>query len=85
MLLGVPVVTSDVGGVKNLIKHDEEGFIYQHDASYMLAYYIMRIFSDDDLAERFSERARAHAHLTHCKSKNTETIIQIYKNIAGVN
>ena len=85
MILGVPVVSSDVGGVRNMIKHDEEGFIYQHDAPYMLAYYVMRIFLDDDLAERFSEKARAHAFLTHCKESNAETLIQIYHQIAGTN
>lgn len=85
MILGVPVVSSDVGGVRNLIKHDEEGFIYQHDAPYMLAYYIMRIFSDDNLATKFSERARVHASLTHCKEKNSETLTQIYQQIAGMN
>ena len=85
MILGVPVVSSDVGGVKNMIKHDEEGFVYQHDAPYMLAYYIMRIFSDDNLATKFSERARVHASLTHCKEKNSETLTQIYQQIAGMN
>ena len=40
MLLGVPCVSSDVGGVKNLVKHEEEGYVYQTDAPYMLAYYV---------------------------------------------
>ena len=42
MLLGVPCVSSDVGGVKNLMKHEEEGYVYQTDAPYMLAYYIKK-------------------------------------------
>ena len=85
MLLGVPVVASDVGGVKDMMKHNEEGFIYQHDAPYMLAYYVMRIFADDDLAERFSIRANSHASLTHCKSDNANTMTQIYRKITKVN
>lgn len=32
MLLGMPCVSSDVGGVKNLMKHEEEGYVYQADA-----------------------------------------------------
>jgi glycosyltransferase involved in cell wall biosynthesis len=36
MILGVPCVSSDVGGVSDMIKHREEGFVYQTDAPYML-------------------------------------------------
>ena len=31
MLLGVPTVSSDVGGVKNMLTHGKEGFIYPAD------------------------------------------------------
>ena len=42
MLLGIPCISSDVGGVKNLLKHEEEGYVYQTDAPYMLAYYVKK-------------------------------------------
>ena len=45
MMLGVPCVSSLVGGVGNMLIDGAEGFTYQHDAPYMLAYYVMEIFS----------------------------------------
>lgn len=38
MMLGVPCVSSLVGGVGNMLIDGAEGFTYQHDAPYMLAY-----------------------------------------------
>lgn len=55
MLLGIPIVASDVGGVSSLIRHDENGFLYPADAPYMLSHYIDRIFEDEKLAIKVSE------------------------------
>lgn len=82
MLLGVPVVASDVGGVKNLLVHEQEGFVYQSDAPYMLAYYISKIFDDDELAEKFSINGRKHAKQLYDKEKNLQQIMDIYKKIS---
>lgn len=82
MLLGVPVITSDVGGVKNMFTHNTDGFIYQHDAPYMLSYYIDEIFQKPELVNRFSKSSREHAKITHDKSINCNTLLKIYKEIA---
>lgn len=81
MLLGVPCVASDVGGVTDLLKHKEEGFVYQTDAPYMLAHYVCEIFSSDDLALEFSKKAREHAIKTHNKEENTKRMMEIYREI----
>lgn len=81
MILGVPVVAADVGGVKNLMVHEEEGYIYQSDASYMLAYYISKIFENDNLAENISKKGQAHAKQIHDKEKNLKTLLEIYSQI----
>lgn len=81
MLLGVPVVSSDVGGVKNLLTHGKEGFLYQHDAPYMLAHYVCEIFANDELALKFSNNARERAKITHNKEANVKTLIDIYNQI----
>lgn len=58
LLVGTPVVSSDVGGVKDFIKHGENGFIYPVDEPYMIPYYIGKLFDDYELAERFSTVGR---------------------------
>ena len=82
MLLGVPTISSDVGGVKNMLKHNEEGFIYPFDETYMLAHYIMKIFEDNKLAKTISKNAQKHALDTHNKDKNFETLMKIYEDIS---
>jgi len=81
MLLGVPVVASDVGGVKNMLTHGEEGYVYQADAPYMLAYYVCRIFEDDKIALKFSRNARKHAQKTHDRKENLANLLMIYREI----
>jgi glycosyltransferase involved in cell wall biosynthesis len=81
MLLGVPCVTSDVGGVKDLICHNKEGYVYQADAPYMLAYYVKKIFADSGKSKRFGEAARAHALRTHDRKINSARLLQIYSQL----
>ena len=81
MLLGVPCVSSDVGGVKTMLVHEQEGLLYQADAPYMLAHSIHRIFNDRSLAEKFSQNARAHASVTHDQEKNLRAVLDAYHTI----
>jgi len=83
MILGVPCVASDVGGVTDLLQHKEEGFVYQTDAPYMLAYYVCEIFASDEIAMQFSKKAREHAIKTHNKEENTKRMMEIYREITG--
>lgn len=82
-ILGVPSVASYVGGVTDRIDHGVDGFHYQHDAPYMLAYYIREIFSDDKLAFRLSENAKKNAAIVNDPATNSARIIEIYETIAN--
>lgn len=81
MMLGTPAVVSDVGGVKNMMNHDEEGFVYQHDAPYMIAYYTAKFFEMGEEAEQFSARARQHASRIFDIQKNIDDLVSIYEAI----
>ena len=82
MLLGTPTVVSDVGGVKNMINHEEEGFVYQHDASYMIAYYVEKFFEMGEDAKTITDRARAHAEQIFDVEKNISDLVAIYEQIS---
>lgn len=84
MLLGVPTVASDVGGTSSMLIHGEEGFLYQHNEPYLLAYYIKKIFEDTVLAEKFSKKGRKRAAITHERSKNRDIVLNIYKMIQSL-
>ena len=85
MILGTPVVSSDVGGVKNMLTHNEEGFLYQHDAPYMLAFYAMELFENKEKCFEFSKNAKQHAKTTHDANQNLSALIDIYRSIAQKN
>ncbi|MDF2946613.1 MAG: glycosyl transferase family 1 [Bacillales bacterium] len=81
MILGVPCVASNVGGVPDMLRDKEEGFLYQADAPYMLAHYVCEIFENEDLALKFSKSSRDHALLTHSSEDNTKKLLEIYNEI----
>lgn len=81
MLLGVPSITSYVGGVGDMIEHKKEGFVYQSDAPYMLAYYICEIFENNEKATIFSKNAKERARITHNRKNNVNQMTRIYNDI----
>lgn len=81
MLLGVPTVASDVGGIKNLLVHDEEGFIYPADEPYMLAHYVSELFENQELVQKFSENSKKHARELYDAEKNMSDLFAIYNKI----
>ena len=81
MLLGVPVVASDVGGVRDLIRDNSEGLVYSVDAPYMLAHHVMNIFSDQEYALEISKGEIKRAESLHNPELNYRQLISIYENI----
>lgn len=82
MILGVPTISSDVGGVKNIFTHGLDGYTYQYDAPYMLTHYICKLFESEQLCNDFSQNARRHALELHDRGKNISEILNIYNKIA---
>ena len=81
MVLGVPCIASDVGGVTDLMIHKREGYVYQSTAPYMLAHYIMKVFEDGGKAEMLGELAREHAIKVHSPQANLAALIEIYDDM----
>lgn len=81
MLMGVPVVSSEVGGVPSLFEGEKEGLFYPVEDRSKLAQQIIRIFENDDLAERLSAAAKQRAAVTHHPETNYERLLEIYHEI----
>ena len=81
MLLGVPVVSADVGGVHNLLTDKKDGLLYPKDKPKRLKDAILQIFEVDKLAMYFSANARADAMITHNPDTNYNRLMEIYYEI----
>lgn len=81
MLLGVPIVSSFVGGCTSLVEHGVNGLLYQADAPYMLAYYICKIFDDKDFASSISRKEAGRASVLYEKETIAYNILQAYKKM----
>lgn len=81
MLLGVPVISANVGGVHNLLTDGKDGILYPKNKPECLKDAILQIFDDDKLAMYFSANARAHALRTHDPETNYNRLLEIYHEI----
>lgn len=81
-MLGVPCVASYVGGALNRIEHGVDGYQYPCAEPEILAYYICKIFEDNDKASAFGQRAREKTLALCDPEKVTENVMQVYHGLA---
>jgi len=58
MAAGIPVVASDVGGISNLIEHDETGLLVKPKDTQGLAKAVLLLLEDKKMAKDISTNAR---------------------------
>lgn len=81
MILGMPCVASCVGGVQDMVVDKKDGFLYPFDEYYMLAHYICKIFSNQDLAVTMGKNARESAHKRFKPETVVRTTLDVYRHI----
>ena len=70
MAAGVPVVASDVGGLREIILHEKTGLLVQPHDVLALESSISRLLSDEDLSKSLTEAGRARV-ADHFSIENT--------------
>lgn len=81
MMVGVPCITSAVGGIPEYVHHGENGLLYRFEEYEMLAKLIRDVFEDDDLAKRLSKNAREDMLKLHKGQALYQKITAIYEEI----
>ena len=84
MCIGTPVVASYVGGLSTMISHGESGFLYPLTESYMMEYYVEKIFENDSLAEEISNQEREFSKTFNNKKENLKQMIKIYQSLLDI-
>ncbi len=82
-MVGVPVVSSYVGGIGTLIEHGISGYCYPLNESYMMRYYVSIFFNDFDFAAKISKNEQERAQRSNNKNEVIERMIQIYRDCAN--
>ncbi len=62
MALGVPVLTTPVSGIPELIRDGDTGFLVEPDSPHALADRIREVLADDEARSAVAERGRAAVH-----------------------
>lgn len=82
MMLGVPAIASDVGGVTDFATHKVDSYIYPSSATYLLAHYIDKVFSDKEKAEVIGHAGKNRAEQEYNRDINIKRFEAIMKKIA---
>ena len=89
MLLGVPCVASDVGGVADILKNETEGWLYENNDPALLAEALREVLGDlEGGGVKCLERtagAKISARKKHDGKTNAERLFEIYRIIGGKN
>ena len=80
-LIGVPCVSSYVGGIPSMVKDKRSVLLYRCEEWEMMKEYISNIFDNDDIANNLSINGKEEASNRHNPKVNVETLINIYKKI----
>lgn len=78
MLMGVPVVAANVGGLPSLIQNQHDGMLYSDNDQYILVSTIIELCADKAKLREISTNAKKNAEARHDSNKILHDIIDIY-------
>lgn len=81
MILGVPNITTYVGGIPSLIEPEKSSLVYQADAPYALAATIIKLFESDNLAIQMSNESARIARSRHNRVNITKKMNEVYSEV----
>ncbi|SHF56250.1 N-acetyl-alpha-D-glucosaminyl L-malate synthase BshA [Ornithinibacillus halophilus] len=81
MACEVPSIGTNVGGIPEVIKHDETGFLVDLGDVEKASQYAIQLLSDDTLLHQFSQNAFKHAKNYFHSSIIVNQYIDIYNNV----
>lgn len=83
MMVGTPVISSYVGGVMDIIVHGESGYLYQTSAPYMLAFYVIKLFENDDLCKKLSKQGIDSVKKAVDREVNGKAVLKLYAKVGN--
>ena len=81
LIIGKPVIGSKMGGIPELVKDNENGFIFEYNDIESLAQKMKELFDDEELVKRFSENAKESSIKLYSKEAYYDKIIEVYNEL----
>jgi glycosyltransferase involved in cell wall biosynthesis len=81
MLLGVPSVASDTGGIRSVFEKDKDGLMFAPGNVEELTEKILYLFDNPDKMAGYAKCAKEHAKKTHNPDENYRRLLEIYQEI----
>lgn len=80
-LLGIPVISTNVGGIPSLIEEGKTGFLVPANDPYQLASKIIQLFNQPELAISLSNNSREIALKRHDRNTIINDLLKTYNDI----
>ena len=81
MLLGVPVVAANTGGIPDMLTDTKDGILFDNMDHEKLAEAILQIWDEPVIAAVYGDNASKHAAKTHDADVNYKRLLEIYGEI----
>jgi glycosyltransferase involved in cell wall biosynthesis len=78
---GVPIVTTDVGGIPDMVQDGRTGLLVKPGDTGGIAAAVTRLRTSPDLTERFAREGRAHVEANYDAEKNTRRFLDTLKEL----
>jgi glycosyltransferase involved in cell wall biosynthesis len=80
MSVGLPIVTTPVGGIPDVIRDGEEGFLVAPGSIDQLAHRIIELLSNEDLRYRMGENARRRLRTEYSPEASLGALMALYRS-----
>jgi len=84
LLIGVPAISTNVGGISSLIDDGNDGLLVPANDPYLLASKITQLHYDEQLMKKISKQARERAQKRHLKENIVEQVVTAYKYLVQI-
>jgi len=84
MVVGTPLIASDVGGVSSMVEDGQNGLLFEAGNEQDLAEKMLNLLDDNELMLKLSKNARERARKRHYPPYVSENTKNAYRKILGL-
>lgn len=83
-LIGCPSISSNVGGVSQLVEHGVTGFLYPYNEPHALAFLIANLADQHEVLTSVSETASGVARKRHDPKSVVDRMLDVYREVIDI-